>query len=148
MKNNSNALHFPNKMEETQMEIRVVDKSYGSMNNIGATHQRKRQENRDRESSSKYIIDERRMCLVAKKIKELEKLDSRNVDHALDIEEILHYYSRLTCPAYLEIVDKFFTEIFAEFSANSSSQPCHTIKPRLIRPESVGLVKRRTSDFF
>ncbi|XP_062087029.1 uncharacterized protein LOC133793757 [Humulus lupulus] len=62
-------------------------------------------------------------CLVEEKLKELEMLDVSNVDHVLDIEEVLHYYSRLTCPAYLEIIDKFFVDMFAELFA--SSTPAH-----------------------
>lgn len=76
----------------------------------------------------------RNFALVEKKLKELELLDTSNVDHALDIEEVLHYYSRLTCPAYLEIVDKFFVEIFSEFFG--SSTPIRSINSRL-RPTSV-----------
>ncbi|KAJ1393511.1 hypothetical protein SESBI_34874 [Sesbania bispinosa] len=53
--------------------------------------------------------------MVEKKLRELEMLDMSNVDYVLDIEEVLHYYSRLTCPAYLEIVDKFFMEMYSEF---------------------------------
>lgn len=56
------------------------------------------------------------------KLKELEKMDMMNVDHLLDIEEVLHYYSRLTSPAYLDIVDKFFMDMYAEFFASSSSR--------------------------
>ncbi|XVF88528.1 hypothetical protein PTKIN_Ptkin19aG0057600 [Pterospermum kingtungense] len=54
---------------------------------------------------------------VAQKLKEIEMMDMSNVDHVLDIEEILHYYSRLTCPAYLDIVDKFFMDMYTEFWA-------------------------------
>lgn len=53
--------------------------------------------------------------MVEKKLKELEMLEMSNVDYILDIEEVLHYYSRLTCPSYLEIVDKFFVEMYSEF---------------------------------
>ncbi|GMP59895.1 hypothetical protein CsSME_00022981 [Camellia sinensis var. sinensis] len=58
-----------------------------------------------------------RTCLVAQKIKELEMVDKSNIEHVLDIEEVLHYYSRLTCPAYVDIVDKFFMDMYAELSS-------------------------------
>ncbi|XVF34831.1 hypothetical protein REPUB_Repub18cG0092200 [Reevesia pubescens] len=58
---------------------------------------------------------ESRNLSVAQKLKELEMMDMSNVDHVLDIEEVLHYYSRLTCPAYLEIVDMFFMDMYKEF---------------------------------
>lgn len=119
--NGNNAVHFSKTIDNTQMDR--VEKNEQSIK-IGATHQRKSQENREsrsKRSTRLYEYDERRVCLVAKKIKELEKLDARNVHHSLDIEEILHYYSRLTCPTYLEIVDTFFMDMFAEFCSNSSS---------------------------
>ncbi|GKE37578.1 hypothetical protein Tco_1460983 [Tanacetum coccineum] len=59
----------------------------------------------EEESSSK--------CLVTRKLKELEMMDRNNVDLVLDIEEVLHYYSRLTCPVYREIMDKFFVEMYS-----------------------------------
>ncbi|XP_023515883.1 uncharacterized protein LOC111779922 [Cucurbita pepo subsp. pepo] len=131
MKNsNGNAVHFSKTIDETQMK--KVEKNEDSIK-IGVTHQRKTQEN-----LKEY--DERRMCSVAKKMKELEKLDARDVDHALDIEEILHYYSRLSCPTYLEIVDKFFMDIFAEFCANPSSQQINPIG----HESSAGLVRRKS----
>ncbi|KAK7398943.1 hypothetical protein VNO78_10117 [Psophocarpus tetragonolobus] len=52
---------------------------------------------------------------VEKKLRELLKLNMSDVDHVLDIEEVLHYYSRLTCPLYLEIVDKLFMQLYSEF---------------------------------
>ncbi|MCE3052125.1 hypothetical protein HAX54_051633 [Datura stramonium] len=56
---------------------------------------------------------EERSNLVAQKLKELKMLENKD-QHALDIEEVLYYYSRLTCPAYVEIVDKFFMEMYSE----------------------------------
>lgn len=58
---------------------------------------------------------------LAQKMKEFEMLDSGDVDHVLDIEEALHYYSRLTSPVYLDIVDQFFTDMHSEFSIPQSS---------------------------
>ncbi|KAK7364040.1 hypothetical protein VNO80_12377 [Phaseolus coccineus] len=59
-------------------------------------------------------MKEHRYCMVEQKLRELEMLDMNNVEYILDIEEVLHYYSRLTCPAYVEIVDKFFLEMYSE----------------------------------
>ncbi|KAL2332373.1 hypothetical protein Fmac_019954 [Flemingia macrophylla] len=58
---------------------------------------------------------------LAQKMKELEMVDSGDVEHVLDIEEALHYYSRLTSPVYLDIVDKFFTDMHSEISVPQSS---------------------------
>ncbi|KAJ8562501.1 hypothetical protein K7X08_011792 [Anisodus acutangulus] len=75
-------------------------------------------------SSSRDHLREERSYLVAQKLKELKMLDKStyNEEHALDIEEVLYYYSRLTCPPYLEIVDNFFMEMYSElFNQQSSS---------------------------
>ncbi|KAL5056934.1 hypothetical protein RYX36_028538 [Vicia faba] len=58
---------------------------------------------------------------LALKMKELEMNDSGDVEQVLDIEEALHYYSRLKSPVYLDIVDKFFTDMHSEFSLSQSS---------------------------
>ncbi|KAH7850027.1 hypothetical protein Vadar_026699 [Vaccinium darrowii] len=65
----------------------------------------------------------RLMCegKIKEKLKELEMMDKGNIEHVLDIEEARHYYSRLTCSAYVAIVDKFFMEIFAEISSMAPS---------------------------
>ncbi|EPS67424.1 hypothetical protein M569_07353, partial [Genlisea aurea] len=52
---------------------------------------------------------------LSKRMKELEMMDVNDMDHVLDVEEALHYYSRLTCPAYQHIVDHFFTDMYLEF---------------------------------
>ncbi|KAL9330171.1 hypothetical protein ACSQ67_005174 [Phaseolus vulgaris] len=52
---------------------------------------------------------------MEKKLREMEMLEKSDVDYVLDIEEVLHYYSRLTCPMYLQIVDKFLMEMCSEF---------------------------------
>ncbi|CAI9753805.1 unnamed protein product [Fraxinus pennsylvanica] len=52
---------------------------------------------------------------LAKKMKELEMMDVNDMDHVLDIEEVLNYYSKLTCPAYQDIVDKFFMDMYTEY---------------------------------
>ena len=57
-------------------------------------------------------------------------MDIINVDHVLDIE-VLYYYSRLTCPAYLDIVDKFFMDMYAEFFGTTSTP--RRVKSRPVR---------------
>ena len=79
-------------------------------NNIGLTHHSEKQKlnyMKDRKGNGNRMVE--------KKLRELEMLDMSDVDYVLDIEEVLHYYSRLTCPVYLEIVDKFFMEMCSEF---------------------------------
>ncbi|KDP33670.1 hypothetical protein JCGZ_07241 [Jatropha curcas] len=90
------------------------------------------------ENSSNYSVkDDGRSFLVAQKLRELEMMDVSNVDHVLDIEEILHYYSRLTCPAYLDIVDNFFMEMYAEIFV----QPAGTPRSVNSKPNSLSSIR-------
>ncbi|KAG9141092.1 hypothetical protein Leryth_001606 [Lithospermum erythrorhizon] len=66
-----------------------------------------RQESRRRELSSPSL---------ARKLKQLEMLEPSDVEHVLDVEEALHYYSRLTCPVYVDIVDRFCTDMYDQYS--------------------------------
>ncbi|KAL0342022.1 UNVERIFIED_CONTAM: hypothetical protein Scaly_1864800 [Sesamum calycinum] len=59
---------------------------------------------------------------LAQKMKELEMMDVHDMDHVMDVEEVLHFYSRLTCPEYLEIVDKFFMDMYSEFNVPQASR--------------------------
>nr|KYP54203.1 hypothetical protein KK1_000378 [Cajanus cajan] len=52
--------------------------------------------------------------VLAQKMKALDMMDASDLEHVLDIEEALHYYSRLKSPVYLDIVDKFFMDIQSE----------------------------------
>ncbi|KAI3418970.1 uncharacterized protein J3R85_013471 [Psidium guajava] len=54
--------------------------------------------------------------VLAEKMKELELMGSADMEHVLDLEEALHYYSLLTTPVFLDIVHKFFMDIYSEFS--------------------------------
>lgn len=58
--------------------------------------------------------------VLAQKMKDLEMMDLDDMDHAMDVEEVLHYYSRLNCPAYVEIVDNFFMDMYSEFQPSGS----------------------------
>ncbi|XP_028774040.1 uncharacterized protein LOC114731088 [Neltuma alba] len=91
-------------------KMKQIDKRDNERNMI--SHQKGRHE----ESPVRNLMVERRL-------RELEMLDMGNVEYVLDIEEVLHYYSRLTCPAYLEIVDNFFMQIYSEFFASVSKLP-------------------------
>ncbi|KAI3714625.1 hypothetical protein L6452_21583 [Arctium lappa] len=74
----------------------------------------KKQENKKMDHGNDDDQDESSSkCLVTRKLKELEMMDRNNADLVLDIEEVLHYYSRLTCPAYRDIVEKFFVEVYS-----------------------------------
>ncbi|KAL3631892.1 hypothetical protein CASFOL_024876 [Castilleja foliolosa] len=59
---------------------------------------------------------------LARKMKDLEMMDANDMDHVLDVEEVLHYYSRLNCPSYVEIVDKFLTDMHSDFNVTQPSR--------------------------
>ncbi|KAL6006243.1 hypothetical protein ACLOJK_040289 [Asimina triloba] len=59
--------------------------------------------------------------VVSERLKELEKMEASDVDHVLDVEEVLHYYSRIKCPLYVDIFNKFFLEMFVEMLPQASS---------------------------
>lgn len=67
---------------------------------------------------------------LAQKMKELEMMDVSDMEHVLDVEEALHYYSRLKSPVYLSIVDKFFMDMYSEFSLPQASASISRSKRR------------------
>ncbi|KAM6556497.1 hypothetical protein CsatB_003516 [Cannabis sativa] len=69
--------------------------------------------------------------VLAQKMKELEMVDAADMEQALDIEEALHYYSRLKSPVYLDIVDKFFLDMYSDFSVPQTSTKVTSSKRRL-----------------
>ncbi|KAI4381924.1 hypothetical protein MLD38_007942 [Melastoma candidum] len=58
---------------------------------------------------------------IAGEMKELAFMDSADVDWILDLEEALHCYSLITCPFYLDLVRKFFMEIYSDFTSARNS---------------------------
>lgn len=92
-----------------------LSRSSSSSNNNNNEKERKEANN----SNNKRLVKSR--GLVTEKLKELEMMDMSNLDHVLDLEEVIHYYSRLTCPFYLEIVDNFFMEFYNELFGNSNT---------------------------
>ncbi|KAK8584801.1 hypothetical protein V6N13_138747 [Hibiscus sabdariffa] len=67
---------------------------------------------------------------LAQKMKELEMMDVGDMEHELDVEEALHYYSRLKSPVYLSIVDRFFMDMYTEFSLPQASASINSSKRR------------------
>ncbi|CAH2037552.1 unnamed protein product [Thlaspi arvense] len=59
---------------------------------------------------------QRRGDALAQKMKELNMVDLKDVEHALDVREALRCYSSIRSPVYLDIVDNFFTDMYYEFS--------------------------------
>lgn len=68
---------------------------------------------------------------LARKMKELDMMDVNDMDHVLDVEEVLHCYSRLTCPTYMEIVDNFFVDMYSEFHVPKPSRSVNSSMRKL-----------------
>ncbi|MED6158297.1 hypothetical protein PIB30_031464 [Stylosanthes scabra] len=58
---------------------------------------------------------------LAQKMREIDMVDEGDLEDVLDIEEALHYYSRLKSPVYLDIVDQFFMDMHSELSVPQPS---------------------------
>lgn len=102
--------------QEEELHVHNHNENLVALNNAKEKNEMEKSEELDGEQckqDSSSMFNSKSM--VEKKLKELEMLEMSNVDYILDIEEVLHYYSRLTCPSYLEIVDKFFVEMYSEF---------------------------------
>ncbi|CAI8600912.1 unnamed protein product [Vicia faba] len=93
----------------------------------------------NKSSSSQSQLKKKGAHVLAQKMKELDMMDSGDLEHVLDIEEALHYYSRLKSPVYLDIVDKFFTELNSEFIV---PQPSISFKKSKERLAPIQLLKR------
>uniref|UniRef100_A0A1J3E801 Uncharacterized protein n=3 Tax=Noccaea caerulescens TaxID=107243 RepID=A0A1J3E801_NOCCA len=81
---------------------------------INKNQQKKKQRKKVSEPSSEEA--KRRGDMLAKKMKDLNMVDLRDEDHALDVREALRCYSSIRSPVYLDIVDNFFTDMYYEFS--------------------------------
>ncbi|CAO2815388.1 unnamed protein product [Amaranthus hypochondriacus] len=82
--------------------------------------------------------------ILAQKMKNLEMIYVGDVDHTLDIEEALHYYSRITCPVYVEMVNKFFMDMYTDFhmlqpGISISSSNSSRLGPLSRQPSSRGI---------
>jgi hypothetical protein len=69
--------------------------------------------------------------VLAQKMKKLDMMESGDLEHVLDIEEALHYYSRLKSPVYLDIVDRFFIDINSDLTLPQPSASFKRSKERL-----------------
>ncbi|KAK7319993.1 hypothetical protein RJT34_04722 [Clitoria ternatea] len=119
--------------KKNDIEMEKIEECDKRKNKRSLTHQREKEQDSSLNSKGKRGNG---ISIVEKTLRELEMLEKSNVDYILDIEEVLHYYSRLTCPLYLEIVDKFFIEMYSEFFGGASAatpRTHHRMKLRSIR---------------
>jgi len=105
------------KPQRSKIEERAQEKKKKKK---GSSHPPKKEEFNSQNMNKKVHV-------LAQKMKAMDMVDASDVEHVLDMEEALHYYSRLKSPVYVDIVDNFFMNIQSELSV---SQPCSSsIKP-------------------
>ncbi|KAH0687624.1 hypothetical protein KY285_018190 [Solanum tuberosum] len=68
---------------------------------------------------------------LLKKMEELEMVEGEDMDHVLDIEEVLQCYTLLNSPVYVDIVDRFFMDMYTEFSIRKPSVSVNSSMRRL-----------------
>ena len=79
-------------------------------------HEERAQEKKNK-GKKEYLSSQnmnKKAHVLAQKMKAMDMMDAGDLEHVLDIEEALHYYSRLKSPVYLDIVDKFFKDMQSE----------------------------------
>lgn len=68
---------------------------------------------------------------LLQKMEELEMMEAEDMDNVLDIEEVLQCYSLLNSPVYVDIVDRFFMDMYTEFSIRKPSGSVNSSMRRL-----------------
>lgn len=63
-----------------------------------------------------FLRNTSKVEILVQKMKELEMMDEEDMEQMLDIKEVLYYYSHLRCPVYLDIVDRYFMDMYNELS--------------------------------
>ncbi|KAL2516167.1 hypothetical protein Fot_30138 [Forsythia ovata] len=116
--------------EETKGENKFNGSSMNIEGQSGLKESKEEKTDKYYEGEQVESISENKDAL-AKKMRELEMMDVNDTDHVLDIEEVLHYYSRLTCPAYQDIVDKFFMDMYTEYYLPPPSASVHSSMRKL-----------------
>ncbi|GAB4850185.1 hypothetical protein Ancab_029480 [Ancistrocladus abbreviatus] len=109
-----------NAKKETRMLPRAADANYLSGRSMkiadeATVKKRQAQKNEGKRRGASCKCGNAGNHALAQKMKELNMVDMGDVHHSLDVEEALHYYSRLTSPVYLDIVDEFFMDMYREF---------------------------------
>ncbi|PKI78451.1 hypothetical protein CRG98_001163 [Punica granatum] len=68
--------------------------------------------------------------VIEEKMRELELMDLGDLENVLDMEEALHYYSRLSSPVLLGIVNRFLMDIYSDYSVPETSTSFNRSKKR------------------
>ncbi|GAB2293541.1 hypothetical protein Dimus_027748 [Dionaea muscipula] len=113
---------YKEKVENVVVTLKANDAYHGSGRSVKKISSegilRNKQEARKKEGTTEQSCAKNGNAtsyFLAKRMKELDMMDEGDVDHSLDVEEALHYYSQLTSPVYLDIVNEFFVDMYTEF---------------------------------
>ncbi|KAJ8535918.1 hypothetical protein K7X08_034319 [Anisodus acutangulus] len=91
---------------------------------------RKEEEKKGREVLTRSTSSKEGLTLL-QKMEELEMMEGEDLDHVLDVEEVLRCYSLLSSPVYVDIVDRFFMDMYTEFSIQKPSGSVNSSMRRL-----------------
>ncbi|EOA33001.1 hypothetical protein CARUB_v10016332mg [Capsella rubella] len=75
--------------------------------------QEQEQDHHEKKTEACSLRSSRDCDTMERKISEMYMTETGDIEQALDVEEALHYYSRIRSPVYLNIVDKFFCDLYS-----------------------------------
>ncbi|KAL9304469.1 hypothetical protein ACSQ67_021732 [Phaseolus vulgaris] len=115
--------------KQRPQKSKIEERAQEKKKKKGSSHLKKKEDLNSQNMNKKVHV-------LAQKMKAMDMVDAGDLEHVLDMEEALHYYSRLKSPVYVDIVDNFFMNIQSELSV---SQPCasSSIKPSKERLGSI-----------
>ncbi|CAA7057968.1 unnamed protein product [Microthlaspi erraticum] len=90
-----------------------LENSIGGPLKLEHKAQEQEQDHREKRTEACSSRSSRDCDTMEKKIKEMYMIETGDIEQALDVEEALHYYSLLRSPEYLNIVDKFFNDLYS-----------------------------------
>uniref|UniRef100_A0A1J3JG05 OVATE domain-containing protein n=1 Tax=Noccaea caerulescens TaxID=107243 RepID=A0A1J3JG05_NOCCA len=90
-----------------------LENSTGGPLKLEQKAQEQEQDHQEKKTGACSSRSSRDCDTMEKKIKEMYMIETGDIEQALDVEEALHYYSLLRSPEYLNIVDKFFNDLYS-----------------------------------
>ncbi|KAK4374763.1 hypothetical protein RND71_005440 [Anisodus tanguticus] len=106
---------FPQQWEYCDHNEVRERKSIGEIS-VNNTMKDQERESKEEKMGEVFLQNTSKGEILAQKMKELEMMDEEDLDQMLDIKEVLYYYSHLTCPVYVDIVNRYFMDMYDEFS--------------------------------
>ncbi|CAN6933631.1 unnamed protein product [Brassica oleracea] len=126
------------KLPKTPHNISINDHHHQNPNNIisssstSSIHKQLQPKSRDyvtknrvltqpprRGDRDETLFSKPKVELVLLKLQKMEEIMNGDIindeEHVLDVREFLDCYSRLRCAAYIDVVEKFFMEVYSDF---------------------------------